>query len=123
MRPIIQFFLIAAILILTILAWNVNSSQIDSVFPKNVAQTLQEIDNIRQTTDIVILREKAIASIVKSNSDDNYITRGMAYIKLGNLLVLMLVLAVIAQIIAFFDIAAKGKVPPTKAMRQPGSNR
>lgn len=119
MRPIIQFILIAAILTLTIFAWNVNSSQIDSAFPKDVAEKLQEVDNIRRITDVELLREKAIAGVIGSK-DDNSFTRGTTFMKLGYLLMLILALTITAQIIAFFEIAARGKLPPTKAMRQPG---
>ncbi len=112
MRLIILFVLIASIFALTWAAWNVNSSQIDFFSTKNRAFRHQQIDKIRGTTDIALLKEQAVDLVL--NLDERAMEKGSDAIKAGNLLLLTVFLTVIAQLIVFLEIAGRGKTTANK---------
>ena len=108
MKLVILLVLIISILALTTAAWNINSSTTDRYPLKGRSNRHQQMDNIRRSTDIALLKEQAIDLVL--NIDEQAIENERASNKVQTLLILTIFLTCIMLMIAYFEIAARGKI-------------
>ena len=107
MRATVLFFLVASILALTYWAWNLTSLRLEYFHFRDADKLHEQMDKINSLSDIQSLRDHAMSLL--QNIDEKAIERDMVTMKASNVLLLTMFIGIIAQIVLFYEIAARGK--------------
>ena len=107
MRVTILFILTIGILALTLLSMNINPSRLEFFSGQERTFRHDQIDKINELNDVESLKAEAINQL--HQLDDKVLQRDKATIKVQNLLTITIGLTIIALILLFLEIAARGK--------------
>ncbi|HEY0656588.1 MAG TPA: hypothetical protein VGD65_25820 [Chryseosolibacter sp.] len=107
MRITILFFLVACLVALIAWAWSILPGSL-AYFPvQNPKPRYEDIEKIKHFTDLDALKEHAIGLVY--NVDEETIARDLITVKAMNILFGTIVLGVIALVVIFLEIAARGR--------------